>query len=357
MQRDPLRLRILIGEPDPHHCAHLRAAIADLGFAVEFCSDGTQFLRALRGPQAPYTALVDLGLSNFQPIEIRHALKAQPLEDSTWTIAMYSRQAGMTNTVPNEVAALALQGGFSDLIAKPVIPVELLMRLKTAERIRELKEKLKSSIDAVGFQASHDPLTGLWNREALLPLLFQETDRVRRTSSPLALLLIDIDHFMHRNLEFGYEVCDEILRQLAVRLRRQLRSYDVVGRTGEDEFLIALPGCSADDALAMAERLRVRVLHLPFHTRAGSVAIRASFGVAQSTGRSPLIVLREAEQALDSAKQAGRDRVRFFHRELLGHSSLPTSELGSRGNVSLTSRKMRLAVLPGRSAHKQDIES
>lgn len=86
--------------------------------------------------------------------------------------------------------------------------------------------------------------------------------------------------------------------------------------------MAALPGCDPDDAVAMAERLRVEVMHAPFHLKTTSLTVRASFGVAQSRGRSPLLVLREAETALADAKRSGRDRVRPYGLELLAKNGM-----------------------------------
>jgi two-component system, cell cycle response regulator len=179
--------------------------------------------------------------------------------------------------------------------------------------VRELRSRLNQSMEDARYHASHDNLTGLWNREALLRLLFQETDRVQRMHTPLTLVLLDLDQFSCVNLDFGYAAGDRVLQQLAERFRRYLRSYDLIGRCGEDEFLLALPGCSLDLAAQQAERLRQTVLHRPFEVPSATINITASFGVAQSQGRSPLVVLREAERALADAKLEGRDRVRVFH--------------------------------------------
>lgn len=98
----------------------------------------------------------------------------------------------------------------------------------------------------------------------MLNQLFPETDRVQRMRTPLTLLLLDLDRFSSVNFEYGYETGDKILQELANRFRRFLRSYDLIGRCGEDEFLIAMPGCTSEQALSMAVRLKQTVLQRPF---------------------------------------------------------------------------------------------
>jgi diguanylate cyclase (GGDEF)-like protein len=174
-----------------------------------------------------------------------------------------------------------------------------------AHEVEELRE-------AVALNALTDRLTGVYNRETLLGMLFRETDRVQRMKSSLCVILFDIDDFGHWNSRLGNEACDELLRQVAARATRLLRSYDLLGRAGKDEFLMGLPGCSSVSAAMLAERLRNEVFCLPFNLEGEVVRLSACFGIAQSLGRSPVVVLREAEQALEWAKAAGPESIQFF---------------------------------------------
>ncbi|HEX5234826.1 MAG TPA: GGDEF domain-containing protein [Silvibacterium sp.] len=164
--------------------------------------------------------------------------------------------------------------------------------------------------------ASWDQLTGLWNRESLLTLLFSETDRVQRMGTPLGLLLLDIDRFSQINSEYNKEGGDKILKEFSDRIRRFLRSYDLIGRVGGDEFLIALPGCASNEALQLAARIRTVLLRPPFAVGGDMVSITVSMGMVQSRGRSPLVVLREAECALAEAKREGRNCEREYNPPL-----------------------------------------
>jgi len=135
---------------------------------------------------------------------------------------------------------------------------------------------------------------------------------VQRLKNALCILLFDIDDFGHWNSRLGAEACDELLRQIVVRTARLLRSYDALGRLGKDEFLIVLPGCGMNNALMLAERLRLDVFSLPFRVGRESVRLSACFGLANSLGRSPVVVLREAEQALVLARQMGPETIQCF---------------------------------------------
>jgi diguanylate cyclase (GGDEF)-like protein len=108
-----------------------------------------------------------------------------------------------------------------------------------------------------------DRLTGVYNRETMLSMLFRETDRVQRMKSSLCMILFDIDDFGHWNSRLGADACDELLCQVVAAPTRLLRSYDLLGRPGMDEFLMALPGCTSVNAVMLAERLRIDVFSRP----------------------------------------------------------------------------------------------
>lgn len=171
---------------------------------------------------------------------------------------------------------------------------------------------LEALREAAGRNAQLDRLTGAYNREAMLSVLFRETDRVQRMSGCLSLLLFDIDDFGHWNSRLGVDACDELLCQVVRRTARLLRSYDNLGRLGKDEFLVALPGCSPANAQMLAERLRIEVFSQPFHLGGDSIRLSAGFGISSSHGRSPVVVLREAEKALARARETGPESIQVF---------------------------------------------
>jgi len=125
-------------------------------------------------------------------------------------------------------------------------------------------------------------------------------------------LLFDIDDFGHWNSRLGADACDELLCQVATRTAALLRSYDVLGRPGTDAFLIALPLCAPLNAMSLAERLRTVVFSAPFQVSGEAIRLSACFGIAVSRGRTPVVVLREAEKALEWAKAAGPESIQCF---------------------------------------------
>jgi two-component system cell cycle response regulator len=160
--------------------------------------------------------------------------------------------------------------------------------------------------------AVRDGLTGLFNHRHSQELLVHEFDRAGRYSEPVSLLMIDIDHFKDVNDRHGHQAGDLVLRDVAGRLREGVRTVDVVGRYGGEEFIAILPHTGTDDAQRLAERLRRAIAERPF--RVGDTEIRATVSIGVATfpsGRvgSAAELIREADDALYRAKSQGRDRV------------------------------------------------
>ncbi len=153
------------------------------------------------------------------------------------------------------------------------------------------------------FVPSVDPLTGVYDRATLLAMLFRETDRAQRMKTSLCLLLIGVEVAPDAFPYPSAPIYDDLLRQTASRLTRQLRSYDLLGRVAESAFLAVLPGCDAPAAFSLAERIDDEVFGRQFTVGCNAIHLTARFGVALSEGRSPVIVLREVEEAMRNAGQ------------------------------------------------------
>jgi diguanylate cyclase (GGDEF)-like protein len=174
------------------------------------------------------------------------------------------------------------------------------------------RERALDSAEAHAHAAAIDPVSGVFNRRYLQVRLGEELQRSRRHEIPLALLLIDIDDFKIVNDSYGHLAGDVVLRDVAEILRRSVRVFDVCARFGGEEFVIIMPGSTADSAMRIAERIRERIEeYRPSDRLLSSMRITVSIGLAVSDlGTTVGQLLTQADRALYSAKHAGKNRVR-----------------------------------------------
>jgi diguanylate cyclase (GGDEF)-like protein/PAS domain S-box-containing protein len=193
------------------------------------------------------------------------------------------------------------------------------------EELRGTLVQLQSSRQRVEEQngelrrlASRDSLTGCFNRRAFFELAGELFAQARQGHTALCCLMVDIDHFKQFNDNHGHAVGDQVIQVVARSLAAGLRQTDVLGRYGGEEFCIVLPGATPQEALAVAERMRVDIeANARGAIRGSEVSpIRASFGLAvlSLNARSIEDLIDQADQALYSSKQAGRNRVTQWQR-------------------------------------------
>jgi len=158
-----------------------------------------------------------------------------------------------------------------------------------------------------------DSLTGVMSRRAFLEQAQREISRARRYGRPVALLMLDFDHFKQINDNHGHAVGDEVLRGSIGVCKAELREQDLLGRMGGEEFCAVLPEADQDAAMQVSERLRSAVAALQFIGKAGAFPVRISIGLTMVSRQDANLAqtLERADRALYLAKERGRDRVEF----------------------------------------------
>ncbi len=298
-------LTFLLASPEPALLAAAEPALLACRVRVEVVLSAEAALTEMTAANPPGLALLDVNLPGMPMGQLLAAVRTES-RGKRFPIVLIS------DTVTEEWKDRLAEGVIDDLILRSDETAYWELRLTTALRTHQKVRELEAMRECAAENAQLDRLTGVYNREALLAMLFRETDRVQRLNSSLCMVIFDIDDFGHRNSRLGTSICDELLCQVVARTNRLLRSYDLLGRPGKDEFLVVLPGCTTNNAVMLAERLRVDVFSLPYKVAAESIRLSACFGIATSHGRSPVVVLREAEQALERARSAGPDMIECF---------------------------------------------
>ncbi len=185
-------------------------------------------------------------------------------------------------------------------------------------RLEDINSRLEQEADSALHMAHHDPLTGLPNRAKLIADLDHLTKMCRRTGSKLAVMFLDLDRFKPVNDTLGHEVGDKLLRAVAERMQGLLRETDTLCRIGGDEFVIILEAISADNSPSVVAGKVVAAIAEPFPIDEHSVSIGTSIGIAMFPDDADDLqdLLKNADSAMYSAKENGRNGYCYYHDEL-----------------------------------------
>ncbi|MGE0239656.1 MAG: PleD family two-component system response regulator [Parvibaculaceae bacterium] len=207
----------------------------------------------------------------------------------------------------------ALDMGVNDYLIRPIDKQELLARANTQIKRCRYTDQLRSHVQATMELAVTDPLTGLYNRRYMENQTAALVEHAINRGKSLSLLALDVDHFKSVNDENGHAVGDRVLQELASRLKQSIRNIDMICRIGGEEFVIVLPNTNAEVAAKIADRMCRSISTKSFNVgaRTGPLTITVSIGVAAVEGSSDTMetIMKRADEALYSAKRAGRNRV------------------------------------------------
>lgn len=267
---------------------------------IFFATSGSAGI-VLAREKAPDLILLDVEMPNMDGYEVCQQLKADPMLALSPVIFV----TGHTS-VENEIRAL--EAGGVDFITKPLNPPVVLARVKT-------HLTLKRQSDILREQANLDGLTGIFNRRSFDQRLDEECRRHRRYGAPMALAMIDVDHFKLFNDHYGHQEGDNCLRQVAAAIKANARRPgEMAARFGGEEFAAILPACDLDAAKEFGEMLceRIRQLAIPHQGSASYGIVTVSIGVASiqpTDGEAAQHLIAAADMALYMSKNAGRNRV------------------------------------------------
>jgi two-component system cell cycle response regulator len=305
-------MRALVAEDNPVFQTMLRNMLVKWGYEPVMARDGNEAWQALESPDPPRLAILDWMMPGVDGVELCRRVRAAGREPYLYVLLLTAR-------TQSQDLVDGMEAGADDYLTKPFNAHELRVRLRAGRRILDLQEELLRAREALREQATHDALTGLLNRAAVLEALRNELERAGREGHPVSLLIADLDHFKQINDTYGHMVGDGVLRESARRMRSGIRRYDSLGRYGGEEFLLVLPGCDGAAGRTQAERLREGLAAQPFAAENASFGVTCSVGLAcAATPRSPSLdaLVQAADLALYDAKDRGRNRVEM--RELQG---------------------------------------
>lgn len=298
----------LLASDDLQFLVLAKSVLAGMEGHVEVV-DSLEAAVAAFAAEVPQLFILDARLARFDSrIDLAGTLAGIRGRQSADWIAI----ALVVDSATDKWAALAAGGVIDDLILRAADAAYLRMRLALMLAARERRNEIEALRQASAQSRMAGGLIGVYDRQAILEMLFRETDRAQRMKTVLGVVLLGINDFSSWNSALTPGARDNLVGQVAGRTARLLRIYDLLGRAGKDEFLAVMPGCTAINAIQLAERMRVEVFSEPFHVDGEAIRLSACFGIAASQGRSPVVVLREAETALGWARTAGPESIQCF---------------------------------------------
>ena len=290
-------MKILIAEDDMTSRLVLAARLKKLGHEVTTVADGAEAWKVLSREHFPLL-ISDWMMPGMNGLELCRLVRSREQAHYTYIILLTSL-SGKSSYLDG------MDAGADDFVSKPFDEDQLVARLRVADRILALHERLHKL-------AMFDGLTGLMNRAAILSFLSREMERATREGQALSVVLLDLDHFKHVNDAHGHAAGDTVLKEAARLMQSLMRGYDQVGRYGGEEFLIVAPGCNHEHALPLSERVRHSIATTPVNIGTSELQISCSLGVAVipvGTKEDIDSLIGRADAALYKAKANGRNRT------------------------------------------------
>jgi diguanylate cyclase (GGDEF)-like protein len=287
--------RILLVDDAPENLQLLRHLLRR-DSTIEFVDSGDEAI-AVASRQRPDLVLVDANARLIDGYDICRRLKADLATQDIPVIFVTERE-----TETDEAKGLGV--GALDYIARPLSSPVLYTRIVNHLGVARANADLKRL-------ATTDSLTGVSNRRHFLELAGKEIARMRRYQTPCSCLMLDIDHFKQVNDSFGHDVGDQAIIATARAAQQTLRTEDLFGRIGGEEFAGMLPMTALDQAATVAERLRLAIAAIRIPTKQSELRFTASIGLTAI----PLdedsfdVALKRADEGLYAAKHNGRNRV------------------------------------------------
>jgi len=303
------KAKVLLVEDDPVQASATKEILQKVGYDVILAEDGITAIKAVK-TEKPDIILLDVILPGMDGYEICRWLK---IEETTKGIPVI--MLTVKKELSDKISGLHI--GADDYLPKPYNELELNARIYALLRTKALQDELRMKnrqleelLHKVNYMAITDALTGLYNRRRFHDVLTSEFERARRYTTSFSLVMLDIDHFKRVNDVFGHSAGDNVLQEVASILKNSIREIDTASRYGGEEFMVILPNTARENALVVAERIRLMIGQHAFGgiDRNITVSIGIS-GMPDAKVESEEKLIRCADFALYRAKQLGRNRT------------------------------------------------
>lgn len=306
-------MKVLLADDSSSSRKLIRAYTEEAGHQVITVDNGQQVVDAFR-EQRPDLVLLDVNMPIKDGIEAAKEIRMLTDSEQDWVPIIF-----LSAISQPEAIAQGIDAGGDDYLTKPIDAVVLNAKLRAMERIANMRLQLHQANRDLKMMAVKDGLTGLFNRRHFDETMLRELKRATRSSSPLSLILCDIDNFKSYNDKYSHQGGDDCLRVIAnAMMKVSVRPGDLAARYSGDKFSFILPDTDLRGAQIMAESMRQTVASLAISHADSSVKdhVTLSFGVAtiqpqkdQSIEVLMRVMIETADQGLSRAKHNGRNQV------------------------------------------------
>jgi len=298
-------MKLLIADDDLTSRVLLESLSRKWGFEPVAVEDGLAAWEELEKEDSPRLLLIDWEMPRLTGLALCQRIRRKVDSNPVYIILLTSR-----NKTIDIVTGLEM--GANDYVTKPFNNVELQARVHVGERMLTLQQELNEAKEKLAFQASHDVLSGLLNRRAVMESLEKEMARADRQQQTLCVAMCDIDFFKKINDGYGHLAGDHVIRELSQRISSILRPYDIAGRYGGEEFLLVF-AASKEDAFSLLERIRLAIAETAFAYEDDVLDVTISCGLTAfyppEDKRGAQVLIDCADKALYEAKRSGRNKV------------------------------------------------
>lgn len=286
-------MKILVLSNDEMERTVIRQVVQHNGHELLTAGDSEEALQILRESGARFV-IVDRSTTDAEEKQFIQRLRSARPPRHIYILLIASKPQDVDITTP--------RSGADDYLNKPIVPLELKSRVHVGMRMLGLGDNLVNAKDALEKSAMFDPLTKTLNESAFLNLSRADLERARRAQAPLSLIAIEVVNLDDTLEKHGQEIVNDVLMLIAQMIREKSRLYDSVGRSGNNVFLIPLPGVIGQDAEKVANRIAKGIDGTSISTLDGTaVDIRLSIGIVSS---ARITATMEIEALIDKAREA-----------------------------------------------------
>lgn len=284
--------RVLIVDDDPQICKFYEAILNEAGMETRVCNNPLEAFDILSQFRAELI-IMDLYMPQCRGKDLAGVIRQEPAYDSVPIVFLSAE-----DDLIKQLDVMTIGG--DDFLTKPIRPEHLVLAVYTrARRFRSLRSLML-----------RDSLTGLLNHTTTREHVEAELARMKREERPLALGMLDLDHFKRINDTYGHVTGDRVLKTFSSMLRQRLRGSDIIGRTGGEEFTVALPGATREQAFAIMDDVREAFASVRQEHDGVEFNVTFSCGIAMFPEHDSIADLTEAaDKALYKAKNKGRNRI------------------------------------------------